>query len=444
VKQTFLTSIPIALALLSCPSLVNAQAADTPKIEIGFEQRVRNENWNNILDWSGNTDDQRNQVRWRTRLWTTVPLSSRIGVTVGLAQESNQIFLPRSPWKLDEIMFEKAYLDLHDLPVKGLTLRIGRQDLMRGENTYLLEGDPWDGSRTIYSNAAVLGYSLKKTKIEAIGIWNPVRDHFLPRIHNQNRLLVEWNEQAIGTYITNKSRPDTDIEAFYFLKKEFGDTRPKSNAQFQPDRHLHAVGGRMVHRFRPGWSAVGEAAVERGSDHAQRTLRGWAGDGYIKKAFAGRMKPTFQAGYWAFSGDDPRSPSTVEAWDPLFGRWPKWSEMYIYSQLREQGVAYWTNLGMSQVEAVVSPWKPISWRATWYHMNALHPFAGSPQIFGAGTARGNQLQTRLDFTINPSWRGHVLWEYHVPGDFYRGSDAGYFLRFEMIYSLKHLFAAKKT
>ena len=48
------------------------------------------------------------------------------------------------------------------------------------------------------------------------------------------------------------------------------------------------------------------------------------------------------------------------------------------------------------------------------------------------------MQTRLDFTINPSWRGHVLYESFLPGNFYHAGHASYFLRFEMIYQFKKL------
>ncbi len=417
-----------------------ASAQNEPKLEIGFEQRVRNENWNNIFDWNDKTDDQRNQIRWRTRLWTTIPVSRHIDVSVGLVQETNQIIVARAPWKLDEIAFERAYVDFKDVFVKGLSLRVGRQDLIRGEGTMMLEGNAWDGSRSIYMNAAVLGYAFGKTKVELIGIDDPARDRFLPRIHDQHRLLTEWDEQAIGAYITHKPRKDTDLEAYYFLKKEVHDTRPATNAQFQPDRHLNYFGARGVRRFGDGWSANGEAAIQRGHDHAAREITGWAANGYFKKTYAkARTQPYVMGGYWAFSGDDPNTTGKVEGWDPLFGRWPKWSELYIYSQFREQGVAYWTNTGMTQLEAAFKPWKPILWRFTWYHMDAFHPFAGSQAIFAAGTKRGEMLQSRFDFTVNSNWSGHVLYEYHVPGDFYRAQDAGYFLRFEMIYRIRHLF-----
>ena len=80
----------------------------------------------------------------------------------------------------------------------------------------------------------------------------------------------------------------------------------------------------------------------------------------------------------------------------------------------------------------------MNWRFTYYHMGAYHPFAGDARIFAAGTKRGDSVQTRLDFTINPSWRGHVLYESFLPGNFYHAGHASYFLRFEMIYQFKKL------
>ncbi len=415
-------------------------AQDGRKIEIGFEQRVRNENWNNILDWNANTDDQRNQIRWRTRLWTTIPVSNRVTVSAGLLQETNQIVVPRGPWRFDEVAFERAYIDVKDLFVKGLSLRVGRQDITRGEGTMFFEATPWDGSRSIYSNAAVLGYSRGKTKVELMGILNPSRDRFLPQFHDQRRLLVEWDEQALGAYVTHAPSKKTDVETYWFLKKEIRDTRPAANPQFRPDRHLQYAGALARRRFAEGWSVVGEAAIQRGADHAARKITGWAANGMARKTWTGtRAAPYITAGYWAFSGDDPGTGNSVEGWDPPFSRWPKWSELYIYSQLREEGVALWTNTRMSQVEAAFKPWKPATWRFTWYHMDAFHPFRGSPTIFGQGAYRGEMLQTRLDLAVNPVWSGHVLLEHHNPGDFYRGRDSGYFLRFEIICRLRQAF-----
>ncbi len=422
------------LAACSCAAAQSAGNGHPPSFEFGFEQRVRNENWNNILDYSDSQDDEREQIRYRTRIWMKAPVTSSVDFFVGLNQETNQKMGKVN--KLDEVMFESAYLDFKHLFVDGLSLRVGRQNLMRGEGFLLFEGTSGDGSRTIYYNAADLTYSRKKSTIELIGILSPTYDRFLPRINDQHKLLQEWNEQALGVYYTDANLKDTSIEAYYFLKKEVNDYRPAGNAQFQPDRHISTLGARVVRQISPAWRATGEFAGQWGAQHPSTSVRGWAGYGHLRRTFRRAWRPYLQAGYWGFSGDDPATKDQVEGWDPLFSRWPKWSELYIYSQVKEQGVGYWTNLGMWQGEAGFSPRKGLDCRLTYYHMNAFHPFAGDQRMFGDGTGRGDNLQARMDFVLNPSWRGHVLYETQVPGSFYRMQNKGYFLRFELSFLIR--------
>lgn len=423
-----------ALLLVMAASAAAQQSAEKPSVEIGVEQRVRNENWNNIFDWSDSTDDQRNQIRYRTRLWAKVPVSSNFEVAVGLNQETNQIVGAKN--RFDEIDFETAYLQVNRLFSNHLSLRVGRQNLMKGEGFILLEGNPWDGSRTIYHNAAVLTYATRKSTLDFIGIYDPAYDRFLPRFHDQHRLLQEWNESAVGAYFTHRFSPKTSLEAYHFYKREFRDTRPVTNAQFQPDRHVQTTGARLVRQLRQGLSATGEFAVQRGAQHPSTPIAAWGGYGYLKKTFAAPAKPYVLGGYWAMSGDDPNSKNRIEGWDPIFSRWPKWSELYIYSQFREKGVAYWTNTNLWQAEFGAAPIKPLDLRFTWYRMGAYHPFAGSPAVFSNGTLRGNHVQARLGVNLSSQWSGHVLWESQNPGSFYTGRDMGYFLRFEVIFQQK--------
>ena len=130
-----------------------------------------------------------------------------------------------------------------------------------------------------------------------------------------------------------------------------------------------------------------------------------------------------------------RPRSKVEGWDPLFSRWPKYSELYIYSLVRENGVSYWTNNGMWQGETGFSPHKTLTARLTYYHMSAFHAFPRSPNIFGTGTGRGDNVQARFDYAPNKNWKTHVLYETHAPGDFYRAGSRGFFLRFEVSYAI---------
>lgn len=425
--------------ILSAAAAASPQGRDTSGFELGFEQRVRNENWDNLFDFSDAADDRRNQVRYRTRLWGKVPLGENIDVYAGLVQETNQIVVKRAPYRFDEVAFEHAYVDFKKLFVPGLSLRVGRQNLTKGEGFLVFEGNPSDGSRTIYFNAFDLAYAWKKSKLELIGISDPYTDRYLPRIHVGSRQLLDWNEQALGVYYTDNNHINTSLEAYYFYKKETGDRRPATNAQFQADRHVHTAGSRAVRRIRSDWEAAGEFALQWGAQRPAIPLAGWAGYGYAKKSWKQRpWTPSLSLGYWGFSGDDPGTGNRNEGWDPLFSRWPKWSELYILSQVRERGVGTWTNQGMWQAELLFAPCKSLGGRLTYYHMDSYQPFRGDPRIFGTGTDRGNHYQARLDVNLNKYWKGHVLYERHVPGNFYAGSAPAYFLRFEVI------FTARKT
>ena len=159
---------------------------------------------------------------------------------------------------MHEVMFETAYVDFRRFFADGLSLRVGRQDISKGEGFLLFEGSPYDGSRTRYMNAAVLGYGGRKQRLELMAISNPQEDRYLPRIHDRHRMLIDWDETAVGAYYTDNRSRRTPFDLYYFLKKEFNDRRPASHPQYQPDRHLHTAGGRVVHDLRSGWSLTGD------------------------------------------------------------------------------------------------------------------------------------------------------------------------------------------
>jgi hypothetical protein len=423
----------ILLAFLAALQLYS-QTDNGRVFEFGFEQRTRNENWNNLFDYNGTLDDQRVQVRWRTRAWMKAPLSKNVDFMVGINQESNQILTPDRPFLFDEAVFETAYLDIKKLFVNGLTLRVGRQNINKGEGFLLLEGTPGDGSRSIYYNSAVLGYSWKKSKLEAIGISNPRTDRYLPRVHDRHKPLLDWNERAIGTYYTDTNLKNTSIEAYYFYKKETGDLRPVTHPQYQGDRHISTAGGRVVERFKNGWSLTGEMAQQWGAQHPNLTISSRGGYAYVKKTFGPKGRHYLLGGYIGMSGDNPATASTIENWDPIFSRWPKWSELYIYSQFRERAPSYWTNTGMWQAELGYALANPLNLRLTYYKMHAYYPFRGAPVTFGSGTSRGSMPQIRLDYNPNKYWKTHVLYEHMAPGDFYSARSQAYFLRFEVSFT----------
>ena len=421
--ETQVQSIPLkttVTATAASTTAVPKAAEPAPLIQYGFEERIRTEDWNNIADYNTNTDDERNQVRFRTKAWFSVN-TTNVDFAFKLNNEFKKQSVPRTALNNDEALIENLYVDFKKTPIKGLSLRIGRQDLMRGEGFILFDGTSGDGSRTAYFNAVDLSYSWRKSKLELIGILDPRQERFLPLIHDQAKYLQEWDEQALGLYYTDRNNKKTDVDAYYFYKKEVNDYRAPTNVLFQPNRQINTLGARVVRRLNHGISVTGEFAGQWGTQHANPAvgllaadIKAWGGYGYVKKTFPVKMKPYILGGVWAFSGSDPNTPTQIGGFDPIFSRWPKWSELYIYSEVPEKGVAYWTNNRMFQAEAGFTPWKPITFRATLYEEDAFQPSVTKPTVFGTGTHRGENAQLRMDYTINDRVKGHFLYETMLP------------------------------
>jgi hypothetical protein len=407
----------LALASLAGSAQVPGQTgADQPRLTMGIEERIRSDDWNNAIDMSNRTDDQRDQVRDRTRLWFLAPLTSSIDVTAGAAMENIQRF--GTPSHFDEVYFDQANINFRKVLVNGLSLRIGRQDIVKGEGFIIFDGTPGDGPRSGYFNAADLNYSFRKSRLDMIGILDPASDRFLPRFHDQHRVLQDWDEQAVGAYFTTADHLGTVIDAYYFFKKEVHCILPASNPQFQPDRHVHTSGARITQKLAPRTDLVAEYARQWGAQHGGAVISAWGGYSYVKHTFDRAYKPYVKVGYWAMSGDNPNTKGRIEGWDPLFSQFPKWSDMYVYSLSKETLIAYWSNLRMSQAEAGFIPFRKNNLAFIWYHMDSFHPFAGSPATFGTGTHRGENFQVRWEYSPIPGWKCYIHFENHHPGDFY--------------------------
>ena len=428
----------LLVVLAALPAIVPAsRAADNPpaknRVELGFEERLRSENWDNIKDFSDDGSDALHQLRFRTKLWSRFTFGPKVELMVMLNNESRKVFTPDTPFKWDEVVFESLYLDVKT--GGGWSTRIGRQNLTRGDGFLLFDGTPLDGSRTAYFNAVDATYASGKSKIELIAISDPHRDLYLPRLNDRERPLIEWNEQALGAYFTGKEIEKTVIEAYYFYKTETDASPTKSNPVPQPDRRFHTLGGRFARELGKSWSVGAELAIQSGTQDPDASIRAWAGTALVRRVFDVAAKPSVSLAWIGLSGDDPATGGN-EGWDPLFSRWPKWSDGYIYTLAGEKGAAYWTNLRMWQAEALASPWKPLSLRATYYKMSAFHPFPGSATSFGKGQNRGDLFELRADVTAGKHWKGHIVGEHLAPGDFYAGTDPAWFFRIEVLYTYK--------
>jgi hypothetical protein len=421
------------------PVAAGTESHKKPWFSFGYDQRFRNEIWTNIQDQNAKTKDDKKWNTFRQRLWVSIPLGTdNIQLYARFLSQFTKTSTPSIPLNWDEVIFDSLYLSFKKIFLPGLSMKVGRQDMSFGEGFILMDGSACDGPRTGYFNAVDITYSRKGSKVDLIGILNPRQDRFLPIIHNQHKYLNEWDEQAVGIYYRDRNLKKTDLDIYYFLKKEIHDFRTAANPQFNPGGHINTVGMRIIHRFEKGFTATGELALQRGWQHPDTRIQAWSAYGYLKKQFEVRLNPYILGGYWALSGDDPSSSGMYEGWDPLFARWPKWGGMYPWSQVPEKGIGYWTNIKMVHAEAGFTPWKPLTIKSVLYLNDAFHPYAlGKPSIFSTGTHRGVIPELLAFYKFSNSITGEFRYEILAPGNFYTGHTTGQFFRFEFNYSFRH-------
>ncbi len=409
-------------------------------LTLGLEQRVRSEDWNNLSDFDSARPDGRTQYRFRTRVWADWRPTEAFSFVAGVNGEYRWITRPDLPVPSREVCFDTLYADWR--PGPDWSVRIGRQGITRGEGFILLDGTPLDGSRTAFFDAMVGTWKGAGGSLEAMVIRNGRTDRLLPRFNEprdprDQQRLAEWDERAFALYYTRPGfyGEGGQLEAYALRVIRSQDYRAPVDIRARPDRTVDVFGGRMVLPLGSDWSLTSEGAVQRGDQRSgaqgmdELPLRAWGGYTRLKRSWNHPWKPTASLGVVALSGDDPAT-RTLEGWDPLFGRWPKWSELYIYTLAGEGGVASWSNLGMEELEGRLAPRKGVEIRVTYYRMLALRRMAGRGAAFGIGKGRGDLYQARVDMVLNPNWKGHAVYERLLPGDFHAGRNGAHFLRFE--------------
>jgi len=327
-------------------------------------------------------------------------------------------------FRLNEFVFDNAYLEIN--PSKNVSLKIGRQDMFIGEGLVIMDGSPLDGSRTYYFNAIRATWKSAKTTVDGFVISNTAKDRYLPVINrNTAQSTLERDEQGAGIYVTRQLGKSLKGEFYDIFKRE----EPSSTL---PLSRLNTTGFRLSGILKGGIQHAEEFGVQFG-DYGPNSRRGYGGYVDLKKPLPSFPKITLQLNYTHLSGDDPAT-ADHEGWNPVFSRWPKWSELYLYTLTQEgRGPAYWTNIGM------ISPGfnYKFSDRANldFYYRFMYAPEARVLNAQKLGNWRGNLMIAKLNYRVNKHFVGHLLAETLDPGDFYlKGGDFAYFLRSEFLFT----------
>jgi hypothetical protein len=417
---------------LCFPELYSQEPGES-KIKFGFIYRFRFVSWNNAIHLDKSKKSESTFTRHRTNLSLNWKPISNFELFLKLTNEFRYYFVPSNrDFNLNELFIDNLFLKWSkpfDLPVD---LSLGRQNMMLGEGFVVMDGHPLDGSRSIYFNALKADINFNESnKLVFFYTYQPQKDNWLPIINDQQQPLIEQPEEGIGLYFRHISKQSGyDI---YFIRKNISPIE-----SIPVDSNINTSGGKIKFPLFQTFSLTAEAAFQSGSygDNGRNAFGGYFHLDYMSDFnFPGPVLMTFGGIY--LSGDNPDT-SKMEGWDPLFSRWPKWSEAYIYTLIPEYNgkVAYWSNFASIYAEMKFKVSSTINLDVTYHHLTApklpkeLILFPG-----GTGKNRGELFITRINIHLSKKLSGHLHLENFYPGNYYRAeADNYYWLRIELMYT----------
>jgi len=395
---------------------LRAQAPDTP-FRFGYSQRMRIETWDNTTSFDQDAGAGNSYFRNRTSFWASWFPKQKIELTARLTNEFKYYFVPENRhFNWDEVFFELLYIKLDSASIRPYMVTLGRQNLFLGEGFIVADGGPLDGSRSAYFNALRLDYFLgASNRFTLFGVYQPEKDKLLPVINTRDRALVEEDHDGAGLYWTGKLS-SYSLEAYWIHKNVYhGEHRA-----LLPESRLNCLGGRAVIPLRPQFSIIAEGAFQFGKTDSEKheAVGGYAYGSY-ETGWPLKFRKIITLGYIYLGGDDLYS-GKDEGWDPMFARWPKWSESYIYSFIPESRVAYWTNLRSFFFKTSVDITPDLNFNFDYHYMQAPAGYRGViPENYIEKNARrGDLFIGRINYKFDKNISGHVLWESFKPGNFY--------------------------
>ena len=431
--------------------------------DAGADLRVRQEASDNLPKKGGVVAHNDNYMRIRPRVWGQVK-NEDFKLHLRLADEFREYFTPsesRNYQTPDEVLVDNLYLDLYNLFDDRVDVRIGRQDFLGpngptyGAGRVLCDGTAFDGSRTAFMDAIKTTVKFdEKNALDLLAIYNSpetemswghpykadgteYKERPLNSINPRSKDMAEWGG---GLYFRSKEFDQLPFELYYLYKRETKSRMPDGSTL--PGRIVNTWGTRVTPQLTETVSAEIEGAVQAGEKDGGASTSGYMGYGGLtyKPLVDTTTKPFFTGSCYYLSGDKDRDKNgdNDTAWDPLWARWPQFSEMYVYNFM--YGVGYWSNLIYPSLETGLSFAPGHKVRASVGPMYAavdddlgVTPGSDGGDLYGwLGVARYDFPLWKKIFGKRGDLSGHVTAEVLDPGDYYESDKLAYFLRWEVV------------
>jgi hypothetical protein len=426
----------------------------------------RDSGWNwyqNRMRWSLKfkiNDDMDFNIRyaWEFRVWDVPRRKNGNGTPTSPRTEGTDF---------SEIVWDQFNLTVRNFGGMPLTMVVGRQDIRLGEGWLVCDAGPGDAARTAYFDALRFTYAIPdkdKTTLDLIYVENrAAEDWYLKPINDRNAVITQQDERAVILYYTDKSRPSLNLEGYFILKIDNPinyrmKATPTGNdwwpAIWSKKANIYTFGGALSGSIGQSehWKYRAEAAIQTGRKESLNVPTGSARTGMkgllafgtvdrIEYHFNDAKKNKLRLGFEYLSGDDP-STGKSEAFDPLWGEWPRNSEILLYTYNLESMAGEVSNLirlgfghSMQLTEKIAMDtdlhllWADENTRQGYTHSSGLGFSDG-------GHYRGTLATWQLKCNLSKNLTGHILLEYFQPGSYYvSGSrDPAYFARINADYT----------
>lgn len=468
------TAIALSATTLFAGSVLRLHATPETSFRYGADERVRQEYFDHVPSKVDSPAYSRNgendYIRFRTRIWAEASVADTVILHTRLANEQRLWFYPdvsQSPQRSsyewpDEWIFDTLNVELRNLLSGSVDLCVGRQDLTYGNGRVIWEGTPGDGSRSLYFDAVKATIkTIPASQLDIFGIYNEPEDELA--INPADRNLSGFGkakdgvtESGGGLYLKNNAVTNLPFEAYVLFKREAAwDQAAKTNAAGEftpplkawqtasadgktisnPEFDLWTIGFRLMPVFTPSVCGNLEAAVQAGR-RGDQDAHGFMFDASLTKKFVDTpSKPAVKAGVYGMSGDDPKT-ADDEGWNPVWARYPQFSELTVLTWDAEESSARWSNLLAPNLGLNFAPWDAVKTTMAVYYLSAFEADGN-----GGGKERGWLGSIRTDFTFAENkWlpkdklTGHLLLEVLEPGNYYRHDDTAVFARWELAYA----------
>ena len=410
-----------------------------PWFNWGADLRIREKYLNNhiSLDNDQSPGHEWHYERFRGRLWATIAPCDNFDFNTRLTWEGRYWHNPdsREGWDSSEIVVDNLNGRVK-LPDINTVATVGRQDIILGDGWLVLDGTPLDGSRTIYFDAAraTIDFKDAKTKVDLMYIQQySDSEEWISPISSNDIAVAEQDERGVVLYAANKCLTNTQIDGYFIWKN---DERVLANGD---DGDTYVFGSRVGHGFNDNWKGRVEGAYQFGNREnpamfgpGSENVSAFGLNSRLTYHFNDGWKNQLHVGYEFLSGDDPDT-AQIEQWNPIWGRWPQWSELYIYSFAAETRIAEVTNLHRLNLGWLGSPTAKMDLLANYHLLFAAENTFEDRGGFDSGDLRGHLFTAMMRYKFNRHLAGHLLGEYFMPGSYYsddRQDDAA-FLRAEL-------------